>query len=122
MEVNFRNISRAIDNFHRDVKRFPSSLSELLQKPGKGKNWKGPYLKVIPTDPWKRVYIYKTPGRWGVPYELISYGKDGEKGGDGLSGDFSSYEELVGTGGSTKGVRDRSSDDDKKTDSQEKGK
>jgi len=33
-------------------------------------------------DPWGRMYLYVTPGPNGLPYEVISYGADGQPGGD----------------------------------------
>jgi general secretion pathway protein G len=46
--------------------------------------------RVLPKDPWDNDYIYLTPGRQGEPYEVISYGSDGEPGGDGDAADLSS--------------------------------
>jgi len=33
-------------------------------------------------DPWNRLYLYVTPGPDGHPYEIISYGADGQPGGE----------------------------------------
>lgn len=41
-------------------------------------------------DPWKNPYIYATPGPDGRPYEIISYGADGQPGGTGEDQDISS--------------------------------
>lgn len=41
-------------------------------------------------DPWKRPYLYVTPGPGGHPYEVLSYGADGQPGGDGENADLSS--------------------------------
>lgn len=46
--------------------------------------------KHVPLDPWGRKYIYFVPGREGEPFEVISYGKDGEKDGIGENADISS--------------------------------
>jgi general secretion pathway protein G len=43
-------------------------------------------------DPWKRQYIYLAPGMTGKPYELISYGADGEPGGDRYNTDISCWD------------------------------
>ena len=45
--------------------------------------------RVFPKDPWNNDYIYLAPGRRGEPYEVISYGSDGEPGGEGDAVDFS---------------------------------
>jgi len=52
----------------------------------------GGYLEshVLPKDPWGRDYVYVIPGPNGQPYEVLSYGADGEPGGDGDAEDISS--------------------------------
>jgi general secretion pathway protein G len=44
----------------------------------------------LPKDPWKNDYVYLAPGRQGEPFEIISYGGDGEPGGEGEAADLSS--------------------------------
>ena len=44
----------------------------------------------LPKDPWGNAYIYLVPGRRGEPYEIVSYGADGEEGGTGEAADISS--------------------------------
>ena len=41
-------------------------------------------------DPWDRSYLYVTPGPDGHPYEVISYGADGQPGGEAEDADLSS--------------------------------
>ena len=41
-------------------------------------------------DPWNRPYLFVRPGPAGHPYEIISYGADGQPGGDGEDADVSS--------------------------------
>ena len=53
----------------------------MLAKPTSANNWKGPYLKKRPVDPWGNPYVYKCPGAHGVDYDLYSYGKNGAEGG-----------------------------------------
>jgi general secretion pathway protein G len=52
----------------------------------------GGYLESrrLPLDPWKRDYIFLVPGRHDEPYEIITYGGDGEEGGTAESADISS--------------------------------
>ncbi len=47
-------------------------------------------------DPWDRQYLYITPGPDGHPYEVLSYGADGQPGGEGENADLSSVN-LRGT-------------------------
>ena len=44
----------------------------------------------LPLDPWGHVYLYLSPGRNGEPYEILTYGSDGEPGGTGDAADISS--------------------------------
>ena len=48
--------------------------------------------RVLPKDPWKNDYIYLAPGRRGEKFEIISYGSDGQPGGEGDAADLSSSE------------------------------
>ena len=52
----------------------------------------GGYLatRSLPTDPWKRPYLYLVPGRQNEPFEIFTYGADGEPGGTGADADISS--------------------------------
>ncbi len=42
------------------------------------------------TDPWGRQYLYVMPGPDGHPFEIRSYGADGQPGGEGENADLSS--------------------------------
>ena len=46
--------------------------------------------RVVPKDPWGNPYVYVVPGRHGEPYEILSYGSDGEEGGSGEATDITS--------------------------------
>ncbi len=46
--------------------------------------------QTIPPDPWGNNYIYLSPGRNGEAYEVLSYGSDGEPGGENEAADISS--------------------------------
>ena len=87
----------ALDAFRLDTGRYPTTeegLKALREKPSGVESWSGPYLpKEIPLDPWKRSYIYKSPGEHGE-YDLISYGLDGVEGGDGENQDVVSWKDI----------------------------
>ena len=44
----------------------------------------------LPKDPWNHDYIFLSPGRSQEPYEIISYGSDGEPNGKDDAADISS--------------------------------
>lgn len=87
-------LGQGLDAFRLDVGRYPSTsegLAALITNPGV-EGWNGPYLKKgLPNDPWKRPYIYQSPGEHG-DYDLVSYGADGAPGGDGENKDVNSWE------------------------------
>ncbi len=46
------------------------------------------YLPQPPTDPWGHPYVYRTPGSNGAGFDLLSLGRDGKPGGDGVDADL----------------------------------
>lgn len=82
------NIPLALDLYELDIGVFPTGeegLTALRKKPvgmgeGAGKNWRGPYLKQDPLDPWGRAYRYAYPGTHDNDYNLFSLGPDGVEG------------------------------------------
>jgi general secretion pathway protein G len=93
-KIQIESLSRALDLYFLDTGRYPSSsegLSVLIQRPGNITSWNGPYLKgnLVPTDPWGKNYIYRSAGQQG-PYDITSYGADGQEGGTGAAADITS--------------------------------
>jgi general secretion pathway protein G len=79
------NIATALDLYELDTGSYPTTeegLNALFVKPANAANWRGPYLKKKPLDPWGRAYVYRSPGTHNVDYDLFSYGKDGSEGGN----------------------------------------
>ena len=92
-KIQLQSFSSALDLFYLDAGRFPSSsegLAALVQRTPGVAAWNGPYLKggAVPSDPWNHPYIYRSPGERG-PYDIMSYGSDGQEGGSGLAADIS---------------------------------
>ena len=87
-------IGQALDQFRLDTGRYPTTqegLNSLMVNPGID-GWEGPYLKkALPPDPWGKPYQYVCPGTRGE-YDLLSYGRDGNPGGDGEDKDVNSWE------------------------------
>lgn len=94
--MNFRS---ALQIYHMEQDRYPTqeqglealciqpAIAPILQfYPENG------YLdsRKLPRDPWEHLYIYLAPGRNQEPYEIISYGSDGEPGGTKNAVDISS--------------------------------
>ncbi len=58
------------------------------------KAWrKGGYLEKgkVPKDPWGNEYVYLSPGLHG-DFDLVSYGADGQPGGEDRNEDVNSWE------------------------------
>jgi general secretion pathway protein G len=96
--IQLQSFAGALDLFYLDAGRFPSTsegLAALVQRTPGVAAWNGPYLKgnSVPNDPWNHPYLYRSPGERG-PYEIISYGSDGQEGGSGIAADIST-ENLV---------------------------
>jgi general secretion pathway protein G len=90
--IQIQSFSSALDLLYLDTGRYPSTAEGLnvLVKPAGGMtSWNGPYLKggVIPNDPWGKPYIYRAPAERS-PYEIVSYGSDGQEGGTGTAADI----------------------------------
>ena len=94
-KIQIQSFASALDLFYLDAGRYPSSaegLAALVQPAGGIAAWNGPYLKggAVPTDPWGKPYVYKSPGEHGA-YDVISYGADGREGGTGTAADITSW-------------------------------
>jgi general secretion pathway protein G len=92
-KIQMQSFGSALDLFNLDVGRYPSTAEGLtaLVRPTAGlAAWNGPYLKgnVVPNDPWNHPYVYRAPAEHG-PYDIVSYGSDGQEGGSGVAADIS---------------------------------
>lgn len=92
-------LGAALDAYRLDNGRYPTTaqgLAALWQPPMQDVrpvSWKGPYLrKEVPIDPWGHAYVYLCPGQHNpTGYDLLSYGADGQPGGDGEAIDVVSW-------------------------------
>ncbi len=94
--IQIASLGSALDLYYLDVGHYPTSsegLTALVERPGNLTTWNGPYLKgdVVPEDPWGHPYVYRAPGEHG-PYDIISYGADGQQGGTGTASDITSWQ------------------------------
>jgi general secretion pathway protein G len=83
---------KALDTYRLDTGHYPTTeqgLNALVAKPTDEPKWQGPYLqKEVPNDPWGKSYIYHSPGQT-AEFDLLSYGKDGQPGGEAENADIS---------------------------------
>src|ERR1043166_6508132 len=91
-------LSTALDAYRVDTGEYPTTdqgLAALMTKPtiDPPANWKGPYLRrEVPLDPWNRPYLYMAPGQSNPGgFDLLTYGADGNQGGEGENADITSW-------------------------------
>jgi general secretion pathway protein G len=91
--------SMALNSYFLDSGQYPSTeqgLAALWEKPvlePVPEGWEGPYLdKFVPEDPWDHPYEYTSPGPYGLPFGIRSFGADGLEGGEGAERDIASWE------------------------------
>lgn len=98
--VDIAALDTALKLYKLDNGEYPTTeqgLTALIDPPdkeGSTGNWKkGGYLekRALPKDPWKREFIYLSPGTHGE-YDIISYGADGVPGGEDKNKDIKSWE------------------------------
>lgn len=97
--VQIKNLETALKLYKLDNGLYPSTeqgLEALVKKPTTGiipRNWReGGYLekKKLPADPWGNPYLYVSPGLGGDT-DIISYGADGVRGGEGINKDLENW-------------------------------
>jgi general secretion pathway protein G len=98
-KVQIVNLETALKLYKLDNGIYPATeqgLEALIEKPTIGtipRKWReGGYLEKrrVPTDPWGNPFIYASPGLNG-DFDLISYGADGVRGGDGFNEDIENW-------------------------------
>ncbi|MFC1461517.1 type II secretion system major pseudopilin GspG [Verrucomicrobiota bacterium] len=98
-KLQIKTFKSALHLYRMEQNRFPAQkqgLEALCVKPSDPPvpevYPEGGYLdsRNLPQDPWRNAYIYLMPGRDNAPYEIISYGSDGELDGTGDAADISS--------------------------------
>jgi len=87
----------ALDTYRLDVGKYPTTelgLEAMRVKPDGLEKWDGPYLaKDVPLDPWGNAYEYVSPGEHG-DLDIISFGADGNPGGEGYDLDIVSWKDI----------------------------
>lgn len=95
--TQIRSFEEALGMFRLDNGYYPSTeqgLEALVSQPSIGRiptRYKdGGYIRRIPNDPWGNPYVYLSPGVHG-DYDLLSYGADGQPGGEGDDADIANW-------------------------------
>lgn len=82
-------IEQGLELYRLETGRYPDAAEGLaiLTKP----TAVGAPLKRLPEDPWGRPYNYAQPGRDGRPFDVWTFGADGQEGGDGDAADIGNW-------------------------------
>jgi len=93
--AQIQNFSAALGTYKLDNGNLPTTeqgLQSLRARPADATQWNGPYMPLdVPKDPWGHDYVYKFPGDHGDEPDIVSYGADGQPGGDGINADIVSW-------------------------------
>jgi general secretion pathway protein G len=93
-KANLKMLHHAIAQFKMDTGRCPTEeegLSVLVVPPSDVKDYQsGGYLDStdIPKDAWGNDFVYVAYPESGKPYVIVSYGADGQEGGEGYDADL----------------------------------
>jgi len=98
-KIDIKSLEETLGLFNLDNGFYPSTeqgLSALVSKPEIGRipnrYPEGGYLKRVPADPWGTPFVYLSPGVHSRDFDLISYGADGQPGGESFDADIKSWE------------------------------
>jgi general secretion pathway protein G len=89
-KVQMRNLEVALDTFRMNHSRYPTTeegLEILKNPPDRSRG----YIDSIPKDSWDNPYQYRSPGQNKVDYDLWSFGRDGQEGGEDLDADIGNW-------------------------------
>ena len=98
--IQIESLETALKLYRLDNGTYPSTeqgLQALVEPPDVGTlpgKWReGGYLEKgkVPKDPWDNEYVYLCPGTYD-DYDIISYGADGEPGGEENNSDITSWD------------------------------
>ncbi len=92
-KTNINSLATALKEYRIDNRAWPETLDALVEPDENGHR----YLEMtaIPKDPWNNEFFYEAPRTGGDPI-IISYGDDGQPGGDGDARDITYADMLNG--------------------------
>ena len=82
----------ALESYHTMHGRYPTNDEGLQALTESTEQMPEPLMKRVSTDPWGNPYQYNAPGREGRAFEIISFGADGQEGGEGENRDIKSWQ------------------------------
>ena len=92
---DIRTLESALEMYRMDNFVYPSSdqgLRALVERPQSSpepRNWRsGGYMRTLPQDPWGNDYVYLGADDTGGRPLILSYGADGQSGGEGVNAEI----------------------------------
>lgn len=91
--ANASSLAGLLKGMSADLGRTPdpgTAITILWENPGESSGWKGPYVNNADElkDPWGNPYVLVIPGHKNVDFDVVSYGADGQPGGEGDNADI----------------------------------
>jgi general secretion pathway protein G len=93
-KANLKMLHNAIAQFKMDTGRYPTEeegLNVLIEAPSDVKGYQeGGYLDstTVPKDAWGNDFVYVAYPESGKPYAIVSFGADGQEGGESYDTDL----------------------------------
>jgi general secretion pathway protein G len=93
-KANLKMLHNSIAQFKMDTGRYPTEeegLSVLIEQPSDVKGYQpGGYIDTteVPLDAWSNDFVYIAYPESGKPYMVVSYGADGQEGGEDYDADL----------------------------------
>lgn len=93
-KASLKVLSSAVMTFQMNTGRLPEAeegLNALVEEPADVSGWNPEgYLMTdeVPLDGWKHEFEYRLDTESGKGFVVLSYGKDGEEGGEGYDADL----------------------------------
>ena len=90
-------LESALETFFVHMDRYPTAdegLKVLVEAPnGDQKKWRGPYVKMLRSDPWGNPYQYRCPGLHHTSgFDIWSKGPTGPDGGEGQGAEIGNWQ------------------------------
>ena len=97
--ADIRIMEQALELYRLDMFSYPTKqegLKALIEKTSNNRfserYRQGGYIRRLEVDPWGSDYRYERPGTNNKPFNIISLGADGQKGGEGLDADITNWD------------------------------
>ncbi|HEV8542974.1 MAG TPA: type II secretion system major pseudopilin GspG [Verrucomicrobiae bacterium] len=95
-KADIASLETVLDTFNLHMDRYPTTeegLKVLVDPPSSdSKKWRGPYIKILHTDPWGNPYQYRYPSAHRKSgFDVWSRGADNADGGEGEGADIGNW-------------------------------